>query len=365
MADFEQLMKIYGEYEEKLVQAQEKAGLFAGVFNMGDDPRKDACNQVFYERLGQWASEFLEAQPTQQTAAQAVQWILEYPARHQGSSTYWMTYAAQKHAQSLIPLLTPKEAEQLKEGYVRWYPRTERLPVQQEVLRALSARAGKGSGQEGKGLLEIWLPRVVLLLAGLTIAHLGVTLFLLANLGSDPFNVMIQGLQTMVPALTHGTVHVAVSLLIILVLLVVDRSYVRIGTFLCMILGGPIIDVFSLLLCGLVNAQSPMAVRVIAVVLGCGILAFGMTIVIKSQAGTGPNDLVALVLSEKTKWKFGPVRVGVDVLFALTGFLLGGTVGVGTLICMAVVGPVAQIFMPLSQRICGKFLDQAGEVRIG
>ena len=35
--------------------------------------------------------------------------------------------------------------------------------------------------------------RIVLLLVGLTIAHLGVTLFLLANLGSDPFNVLVQG----------------------------------------------------------------------------------------------------------------------------------------------------------------------------
>ena len=356
MADLEQLKQIYEEYEEKLAQAQKQAGLFAGAFNMGDDPRKDACNQVFYENLGQWASEFLESKPTAENAAQAVQWILEYPTRHQGSGTYWMTYAAQKHAQGLIPTLSSQAAQQLREDFVQWYPRTERMPVQQEVLRALSARAGKGSIQEGKGLLQTWLPRVVLLLVGLTIAHLGVTLFLLANLGSDPFNVMIQGLQRLVPALTHGTVHVAVSLLIILVLLVVDRRYVRIGTFLCMILGGPIIDVFNLLLSGLVNAQSPMAARVIAVVLGCGILAFGMTIVIKSQAGTGPNDLVAVVLSDKTKWKFGPVRIGVDVLFALTGFLLGGTVGLGTLICMAVVGPVAQIFMPFSEKLCGRFL---------
>ena len=114
---------------------------------------------------------------------------------------------------------------------------------------------------------------------------------------------------------------------------------------------------FNLLLAGVVNAQSGMPVRILAVVLGCGILAFGMTIVIKSQAGTGPNDLVGVVLSEKTGWPFGPVRIGVDLLFALAGFLLGGVVGVGTLICMAVVGPVAQLFMPVSEKLCGRFLN--------
>ena len=203
--------------------------------------------------------------------------------------------------------------------------------------------------------LRIWIKRVALLLIGLTIAHLGVTLFLLADLGSDPFNVLIQGLFRFLPwpgFITHGYVHMGVSFLIILVLLVVDRSYIRIGTLLCMFLGGPIIDVFTILLGSLINAQSAMALRLVALVAGCVILAFGMTIVIQSKAGTGPNDLVAVVISDKTRWKFGVVRICVDVCFALAGFLLGGTVGLGTIICAFLVGPAAQIFMPLSGKIC-------------
>ena len=357
MADFQQLEAIYGEYEQKLAQAQKQAGLFAGAFHMGDDPRKDVCNQVFYEALGQWIRDFLDDGPGTEEAEKAAGWILNYPGLHRDSGTYWMTYAAQGHVRELIPLLEHNAAGRLLEEYTEQYPPRDRMPVQQELVKALKSRAG-ASGRGGKeGLLGIWLPRVLLLLLGLTIAHLGVTLFLLANLGSDPFNVLIQGLHGLIPAVTHGTVHIAVSLLIILALLVIDRSYVRIGTFLCMILGGPIIDVFNLLLAGIIHPGSPMAVRVVAVILGCGILAFGMTIVIKSQAGTGPNDLVAVVLSDKTKWKFGPVRVAVDLLFALTGFLLGGTLGAGTLICMAVVGPVAQVFMPLSEKLCKAFTD--------
>ena len=203
--------------------------------------------------------------------------------------------------------------------------------------------------------LRTWIKRVILLLIGLTIAHLGVTLFLLADLGSDPFNVLIQGLFRFLPwpgFMTHGYVHMGVSFLIILVLLVVDRSYIRIGTLLCMFLGGPIIDVFTILLGGLINAQSAMALRLVALVAGCVILAFGMTIVIQSKAGTGPNDLVAVVISDKTRWKFGVVRICVDVCFALAGFLLGGTVGLGTIICAFLVGPAAQIFMPISGKIC-------------
>lgn len=209
--------------------------------------------------------------------------------------------------------------------------------------------------------IRTWILRVVLLLVGLSIAHLGVTLFLQSNLGSDPFNVLIQGLFRFLPwpaFMTHGYVHVTVCFLIIIALLIVDRSYVQIGTLLCMALGGPIIDVFTLLLGGVINSNSPMALRLVSLVLGCVILAFGMTIVIKSQAGTGPNDLVAVVISDKCKWKFGIVRIVVDVCFAGIGFLLGGTLGLGTIVCAFLVGPTAQKFLPISEKICRRVLGQ-------
>ncbi len=208
---------------------------------------------------------------------------------------------------------------------------------------------------------SVWIPRILLLLTGLTIAHLGVTLFLQADLGSDPFNVFIQGLFRIIPwpdFVTHGRVHMGVSFLIIIALSLTDRSYIRIGTLLCMVLGGPIIDGFTLLLGGMIHSGSPMLWRVFCLAIGCVILAFGMTIVIKSEAGTGPNDLVAVVISDKLEKKFGIVRIVVDAAFAAIGFALGGTLGLGTVICACLVGPTAQIFFPVSEKICGRFLNK-------
>ena len=83
-----------------------------------------------------------------------------------------------------------------------------------------------------------------------------------------------------------------------------------------------------------------------------------MTMVICSEAGTGPNDLVAVVLSDKLKRPFGPVRVAVDLCFALIGWLFGGVVGIGTLVCAGLVGPCAQLFMSFSSRLCGGVLKK-------
>lgn len=208
----------------------------------------------------------------------------------------------------------------------------------------------KRSGKE-------WALRIIILMVGLTIAHLGVTLFLLSDLGSDPFNVLVQGvfrtLERLLrwPFLTHGRTHVGISLLIVLVLLFVDRGYIKIGTALCMLFGGPIIDGFTLLLGSSLGNLDSIALRVLMLIAGCVILAYGMTIVIRSDAGTGPNDLVALVISEKRGWKFSVVRVAVDACFTLAGFLLGGVAGLGTLICMFLVGPVAGFFLPINEKL--------------
>ena len=200
-------------------------------------------------------------------------------------------------------------------------------------------------------LKEIFI-RLVLLFCGLTIAHLGVTLFLLANLGADPFNVFVQGLNHLMSGfnLTHGIIHMCISVMIILVLLVTDRSYIKTGTVICMFCGGPIIDFFIWLLKGLEIESMGLLMKIPVLILGCVILAFGMTVVISSEAGTGPNDLVAVVISEKGHFNFGLTRVITDSIFVLTGFMIGSKLGIGTIICAFLVGIVAEFFMPYSQK---------------
>ena len=208
------------------------------------------------------------------------------------------------------------------------------------------------------------LARVLILLVGLTIAHLGVTLFILADLGSDPFNVLVQGIFRTIgnlldwPFITHGRVHIVICFIIILALLAVDRSYIKIGTILCMIFGGPIIDVFTVVLAPVFAITDSFVFKLLMLALGCVILAYGMTIVIKSDAGTGPNDLVAVVISDKLKKKFSIVRIIVDLSFVIIGFVLGGSFGIGTIICAFCVGPVAGHFLPINEKIVNGILKK-------
>ena len=201
------------------------------------------------------------------------------------------------------------------------------------------------SDTSGRGAAD-WAKALIILLIGLTVAHLGVTLFLQSALGTDTFTVFIQGLSR-VFGLTVGTVHVIVLCILMIVMLATTKGYVKPGTVVCAFCGGPIIDLFTWMLQGAINEASPMALRVVSMLVGCVVLALGMSIVINSNAGTGPNDLVAIILSDKLEQiEFRWVRVGCDLFFVAAGFLLGGTVGVGTVVAAFCTGPLVQFWLP-------------------
>ncbi len=209
--------------------------------------------------------------------------------------------------------------------------------------------------------IKQWAQGLLVLLIGLTIAHLGVTLFLLSSLGADAFTVFVEGLAGRL-GITIGTCHAGICVILMVVMALTTRGYVKPGTILCAFCGGWIIDLFMLLLGSTIHVGSPMALRIGAMLLGCGILSFGMSLVIKSNSGTGPNDLVAIILSDKIgqRWKiaFRWVRIAVDLLFALLGFVLGGVLGVGTIAAAVLIGPIVQLCLPVSQKLIHKVFPE-------
>ncbi len=209
------------------------------------------------------------------------------------------------------------------------------------------------SDTSGRSLKE-WMEGLLVLFVGLTIAHLGITLFLLAGLGSDAFTVLVQGIARQTE-LSIGTCQVISFLVLMVVMLFTTKGYVKPGTVVCAFCGGWIIDFFLWLLGGLMTAGTPVAARVVVMVAGCVVLSLGMSVVVKSNSGTGPNDLIAIILTDKLNGKrhvpFGVVRVVCDLTLIAAGVLLGGTFGVGTVAAAVLVGPMAQFFFPKSGKV--------------
>ena len=218
--------------------------------------------------------------------------------------------------------------------------------AEQNFAKDTSSRTGKE-----------WAQGLSVLLAGLIIAHLGVTLFVLTELGTDTFTIFVQGIARSV-GLTIGTCHVIILICLMIVMVLTTKGYVKPGTVVCAFCGGWIIDFFMWLLKDWINAGLAMPLRIAVMAAGCIILSFGMSIVIKSNSGTGPNDLIAMILTDKLNEKkqisFRWVRIACDVFFTVSGLLLGGTVGIGTVAAILLTGPVVQFFLPNSERMIHK-----------
>ena len=131
-----QLMEIYQDYLTKAVKIRKKASPFAGIFGMGDDPRKHPCHEEFYEAVETWVKDFSPSDPAE--TFKVVEYILQAAVAHENNrDVYWFLYAAHALTMPLIPALNPEDRQTLAEWYNQTYPRRVRFPVQNQVLKAL------------------------------------------------------------------------------------------------------------------------------------------------------------------------------------------------------------------------------------
>lgn len=71
-----------------------------------------------------------------------------------------------------------------------------------------------------------------------------------------------------------------------------------------------------------------------------------------------PNDLVYFTVVDFLSKPYGKVRMVTDILFAIVGIMLGGVIGIGTLLCIFLLGPIVEFFFPRIERFTETFLAE-------
>lgn len=187
------------------------------------------------------------------------------------------------------------------------------------------------------------------LIAGLSVYELGASIFILSGFGADPFNVLVQGVHTSVGLdhlsfFTHGSVHILISALLTFLLFLINRSLVQPGTLLCAILGGPLIDLFTRIFTPVYENYTNSSYFYLMFAAGFMMLAYGMALMLHSGAGYIPSELITEIFPKLKKKNPYYASLAAYVVFGLIGFLLGGLIGFGTLLCMAAAIPLADYF---------------------
>ncbi|MFG3704345.1 YitT family protein [Micromonospora sp. NPDC047670] len=184
--------------------------------------------------------------------------------------------------------------------------------------------------------------RLTQLYAGLVLYGLSMGLMIRSGLGLDPWDVFHQGLSERT-GLSFGTVTIAVGALVLL-LWIPLRQRPGLGTVSNVLVIGLVVDATLALL----PAGGPLGVRIGLLV--AGIVANGAAtgLYIGARLGPGPRDgLMTGYVARRPGRSIRLVRTVIEVTVLALGWLLGGTVGVGTIAYALAIGPLTQVFLPL------------------
>jgi uncharacterized membrane protein YczE len=184
------------------------------------------------------------------------------------------------------------------------------------------------------------LRRLTQLYAGLVLYGFSASLLLLAGLGVDPWDVFHQGLSREF-GLGVGTWVIIVGA-VVLTLWIPLRQRPGIGTLSNVVVIGAVINV-SL---ATIPAPSGLALRFAVMLAGVFLNGVATGAYIGAGLGPGPRDGLMTGLAARGH-SIRAVRTGIELTVLATGWLLGGTVGIGTVVYALTIGPLAHIFIPL------------------
>jgi uncharacterized membrane protein YczE len=183
--------------------------------------------------------------------------------------------------------------------------------------------------------------RVIQLYAGLVGFAFGEALVVRAALGVIPWDVLHQGLVRQF-GLTIGQWSIIIGA-VVLLLWIPLRERPGIGTVSNVLVIGVTLDLFLAVL------APPATLWLRALCLGLGILVNGVATAayIGARLGPGPRDGLMTGLVRVTRLSVRLVRTGIEVAVVVIGWLLGGNLGVGTVLFALAIGPVVHVALPL------------------
>jgi uncharacterized membrane protein YczE len=184
-----------------------------------------------------------------------------------------------------------------------------------------------------RAALRARLPRLLL---GLVLCGTGIASMVAAELGLGPWDVLHQGVSGLT-GIPIGTVGILVGALVLLLWIPLHERP-GLGTVLNVVVIGIVIDVTLLWL----TTPASLAGRTALMLAGPVLFAVGSGLYIGAGLGPGPRDGVMTGLARRG-WPVGVARGAIEVTVLVLGWLLGGTVGVGTLVFAFGIGPLVHV----------------------
>lgn len=183
------------------------------------------------------------------------------------------------------------------------------------------------------------LTDILLTVVSLFVNGFGIYLTIRADLGAAPWDVFSIGLSKTLGVL-YGTASITISLTILLIDVLL-RERIGIAMFIDAVVVGKSVDFFNYI--DRVPVPKTLAGSIVMLFIGLVIIGYTQFTYMYAALGCGPRDALLVALKRRTKrLPIGVVSILMLSMATLIGWLLGGPVGIGTLLCAFGAGPVMQ-----------------------
>lgn len=187
---------------------------------------------------------------------------------------------------------------------------------------------------------------------GSLIMGLGIGACNYANLGVDPMSVLVLSTYRRFHV-SFGMMNLIVSIAQLLIGYVFCKKNVTLATFISMVSVSVGIDAFSLVH---LPTNGSFYISLIWLCVGIFVYCLGIALSELPQCGYTAYDVLIFGIQNKSGWSYHKIRWGVDLTFLVSGFLLGGPVGLGTIMILLTAGKLIEILLKLLQKYVGEKL---------
>jgi uncharacterized protein len=201
---------------------------------------------------------------------------------------------------------------------------------------------------------KITKKQLVALILGNILLGIGIGIFKYSNMGNDPFSAMILSLYRYTP-LSYAIFLILFNSVVFVFEFLYGKKYIGLGTIVNWFLLGYVVQYSIVFLDNTMQAPESFASRLLAVVIGVVVASFGLSLYQTASAGVAPFDSLSMIVKNRLSIPYFWTRIFFDAICALTAYLTGGLIGLGTLVCAFGLGPVVSFFnRTVTERLLGE-----------
>ena len=185
--------------------------------------------------------------------------------------------------------------------------------------------------------------RILMMLIGNVILGMGAGMLRAADFGVDPYQCFVRGIDKALK-LGYGTTFVIVNAVFLVLMLLLARKMLNVGTLVNMFFLGYIID-FSYSMCMKITSSPSLFVRVVYFIVSILLITFSSAVIYTADMGVSTYDWIALKTAEvQKKVSFKWCRVGTDLVCVIIGMVFSIIPGIGTIVTAFLLGPLVSFF---------------------